>query len=44
MENETQETILQETNIITRQDIEIVTGLGTLALALLFAIFITKGR
>ena len=43
-ETNVQEIIQQETNTLTREDIQIVTGLGTLALALLFAIFVTKGR
>ena len=43
-ETNVQEVVQQQTNTLTREDIQIVTGLGTLALALLFAIFITKGR
>jgi hypothetical protein len=43
-ETNIQEIVQQETNTLTRQDIEIITGLGTIALALLFAIFVTKGR
>lgn len=42
IEETTQEVIQQEN--ITREDIQIITNIGILGIALLFAIFITKGR